>query len=454
MLLHGEQLFILKKNQLSRAMKKQKRKFSIIGTGYVGLVSAVCFAELGHKVICLDIDEEKVEMINQAKPPIYEPGLKELLEKHAGKNLLATTSYEKAIAGSEISFICVGTPQKKDGAIDLSLVKEASANLGRVLSQKKKNYHIVVMKSTVLPLSSEKVVIPTIEEHSRKKAGEQFGYAVNPEFLREGRAVYDFMNPDKIVIGAIDEKSRREIASLYRNFSCPIIHTDLKTAEMIKYANNAFLATKISFSNEIGNICKQLGIDTYEVMRAIGYDYRINPHFLNAGLGYGGSCLPKDLNALINKARELGYEPALLKAVVRINEEQPIKMIKLLERKLSKIKNKKIALLGLAFKNNTNDVRESRAIPVIEMLREKGAEISAYDPVANENMKKLYPNVKYCNSAKEALEEAEACLILTEWEEFSRLKEEFEVMKNKLVIDGRHILNPEGLNIEYEGLCW
>jgi UDPglucose 6-dehydrogenase len=428
-------------------------KISIIGSGYVGLVTAVCFAELGNKVICLDVDRKKVEMINRGKPPFYEQGLKELLEKHINKNLIATVNYEQAIINSKISFICVGTPQI-EGGIDLSLVREASANIGREL-KKKKDYHIIVMKSTVLPLTSEKIVIPIIEEYSRGKAGEKFGYAVNPEFLREGKAIHDFMNPDKIVIGAFDEKSRGEVEKLYKNFKCNFLYTDLKTAEMIKYANNAFLATKISFSNEIGNICKQLGIDSYVVMRAIGYDYRINPHFLNSGLGYGGSCLPKDLNALINKARALEYEPVLLEAVVKINEEQPIKMINLLEKKLEiKIKDRKIALLGLAFKNDTDDVRESRAIPIIKMLKEKGAKISAYDPKANENMRKLYPDIEYCSSAREALKEAEACLILTEWEEFSRLKEEFEVMKNKLVIDGRHILNPDGLNIEYEGLCW
>ncbi|MEM2925808.1 MAG: UDP-glucose/GDP-mannose dehydrogenase family protein [Methanocellales archaeon] len=424
-------------------------EISIIGAGYVGLVTAVCFAELSNEVICLDVDEKKVELINQAKPPIYEQGLKELLEKHTGKNLYATTSYEQAIASSKVSFICVGTPQTQTGGIDLSLIKEASVNIGRALKEKK-NYHIIVMKSTVLPLTSEKVVIPIIEKYS---SGKRFGYGVNPEFLREGKAIYDFMNPDKIVIGARDEKSRREIVELYKNFKCPIIHTDLKTAEMIKYANNAFLAMKISFSNEIGNICKYLGIDTYEVMQAIGYDYRINPHFLNAGLGYGGSCLPKDLNALINKAREIGYEPRLLEAVVRINEEQPARMIKLLEKKLE-IKNKKIALLGLAFKNDTDDVREARAIHVIKKLKERGARISAYDPRANENMRKIHPDIEYCSSAIEALKEADACLILTEWGEFAKLKEEFEAMKNKLVIDGRHVLNPKGLNIEYEGLCW
>jgi UDPglucose 6-dehydrogenase len=414
---------------------------SIIGLGYVGLVTAVCFAELGNKVICLDIDEEKVEMINQGKPPFYEQGLRELLEKHIGRNLIATASYEQAIANSSISFICVGTHQ----------VKEASASIGREIG--KKNYHIVVMKSTILPLTSEEIVIPIIEENSKGKIGEKFGYAVNPEFLREGKAIYDFMNPDKIVIGAFDERSKKEVGKLYENFKCNFLYTDLKTAEMIKYANNAFLATKISFSNEIGNICKQLGIDSYVVMRAIGYDYRINPHFLNSGLGYGGSCLPKDLNALIGKAREIGYKPKLLEAVAKVNEEQPIRMINLLRKKL-RIKDKKIALLGLAFKNDTDDVRESRAIPIIKMLKERGAKISAYDPKANENMRRIYPDIEYCNSAREALREAEACLILTEWEEFSRLKEEFEVMKNKLVIDGRHILNPIGLNIEYEGLCW
>ncbi|MEM2924752.1 MAG: UDP-glucose/GDP-mannose dehydrogenase family protein [Methanocellales archaeon] len=429
-------------------------KISIIGTGYVGLVTAVCLAELGNEVICLDVDEKKVEMINQAKPPIYEVGLKELLEKHVGKNLHATTSYAFALTNSGISFICIGTPQTQTGGIDLTLIKEASVNIGKALKQKK-DYHIIVMKSTVLPLTSEEIVIPLIEKHSFKEVSKHFGYAVNPEFLREGRAINDFMNPDKIVIGTMDEKTKREVTKLYENFKCPIINTDLKTAEMIKYANNAFLATKISFSNEIGNICKQLDIDTYEVMRAIGYDYRINPYFLNAGLGYGGSCLPKDLNALINKAREIGYEPRLLEAVSKINEEQPLRMINLLERKLE-IKNRKIAILGLAFKNDTDDIRESRAIPIIKMLIERGARISAYDPRANENMRKLYPDIEYCNSARDALKGAEACLILTEWEEFSRLDEEFEVMKNKLVIDGRRILNPRNLKIkiEYEGLCW
>ncbi len=428
-------------------------KLSIIGTGYVGLVTAVCFSELGNSVICLDVDEKKVEMINEGKPPIYEMGLEKLLKKHAGENLAATTDYNFAVSNSNISFICVGTPSTSDGKLDLSLIKAASASIGRAL-KRKKGYHIVVMKSTVLPETSEKVAIPLIEKHSGKKAGGQFGFAVNPEFLREGKAIYDFMNPDKIVIGAIDKKSGDAIKPLYKAFKCPIISTDLKTAEMIKYANNAFLATKISFSNEVGNICKQLGIDTYEVMKAIGYDFRINPHFLNSGLGYGGSCFPKDVSALINKARETGYRPELLESVVRINEGQPERMIKLLEKRLGNISGRKIALLGLAFKNDTDDIRESRAIPVIKMLADKKAEISAFDPMANENMRNIYPELKYCKSEKEALKDAEACLILTEWKQFSKLKKEFNVMKNRLVIDGRHILNPVGLNIEYEGLCW
>lgn len=430
-------------------------KLSIIGTGYVGLVTAVCFAELGNKVVCLDVDEKKVEMINEGEPPIYEQGLKAVLKKHAGKNLIATTDYSFAIANSSISFICVGTPSTEKGAIDLSLIRAASTSIGRALNRKK-SYHIAVMKSTVLPFTSEKVAMPIIEKYSKKKAGKQFGFAMNPEFLREGKAIYDFMNTDKIVIGAIDKKSGDAVEALYKAFKCPLIRTNLKTAEMIKYANNAFLATKISFSNEIGNICKQLDIDTYEVMKAIGYDYRINPHFLNSGLGYGGSCFAKDMSALIHKAEELGYEPKLLKSAVQINERQPERMIALLEKKLGDVSGRKIAILGLAFKNDTDDIRESRAILVIRMLKDRGSRLSAFDPMANENMKRVYPDIEYCSSAKEALRDAEACLILTEWKQFSKLGREFKVMKNRLVIDGRHILSPGGLNmdIEYEGLCW
>ncbi len=434
--------------------RKQEKlmKISVIGTGYVGTVSAACFAELGHDVICVDIDESKIDMINAGIPPIYEEGLPELLKKHAGKRLSATSDYELAIMSSDVSFICVGTPSDSEGNIDLGIVKAASASLGDSL-RKKKGYHVIVVKSTVVPETTENIVLPIIEKHSGKHPG-QFGIAMNPEFLREGKAVHDFMHPDKIVVGSMDKKSGDIVATLYNGLKCEVTRTNLRTAEMIKYVNNSFLATKISFANEVGNICKKLDIDTYEVMSAVGKDFRIGPHFLNAGAGFGGSCFPKDVKALIGKAKEIGYEPQLLESVIAVNEEQPARMVMLLKNKLGSLKGKNIAVLGLAFKNDTDDIRESRSIPVIKDLLDEGARVSAYDPMANENMKKLFRGIGYYNSAAAALRGADACLIMTEWDEFKSLNKEFDVMENRLVIDGRHILVKPGKDIEYVGLCW
>ncbi|ATZ61238.2 MAG: UDP-glucose/GDP-mannose dehydrogenase family protein [Methanosarcinales archaeon Met12] len=424
---------------------------SIIGAGYVGAVTAACLAELGHNVCCIDVDAEKVDNINAGIPPIHEEGLEELFQKHAGKMLVAATDYT-SVADSDVSFICVGTPSAQDGEIDLSVIKTASKSIGISLRNNEK-YHVIAVKSTVVPETTQNVVIPIVEEYSQKRAGTDFGVAVNPEFLREGRAVHDFMNPDRIVIGELDKRSGGVVAQLYEGFDCPLIRTGLKTAEMIKYASNAFLATKISFANEIGNICKELGIDTYEVMHAVGLDHRISPSFLRAGAGFGGSCFPKDMRALIHKAEELGYRPKLLRSVMDVNEGQPKRMIRLLERKLGNLSGRKIAVLGLAFKNDTDDIRESRAIPVIHSLIEKKAIVSAYDPLANENMRPIFPNIRYHSSAKDALKDVDACLVMTEWDEFKKLGDEFKVMKNRIVIDGRNIIAFRE-HIDYEGLCW
>jgi UDPglucose 6-dehydrogenase len=426
-------------------------KISVIGTGYVGTVSGACFAELGHEVICVDVDRSKVDQINTGVPPIYEEGLSELLKKHTGKRIRATSDYDLAVKNSDVSFICVGTPSDSNGNIDLGIVRAASASLGEAL-KKKKSYHVVVVKSTVVPETTEKVVLPIIEKHSGKRAGD-FGIAMNPEFLREGKAVHDFMHPDKIVVGSLDKKAGDIVASLYSGLPCEITRTNPRTAEMIKYVNNSFLATKISFSNEVGNICKELGIDTYEVMKAVGKDFRIGPHFLNSGAGFGGSCFPKDVKALIGKAQEIGYEPVLLESVIKVNEKQPSMIVRLLKNRLVNISGKKIAVLGLAFKNDTDDIRESRSIPVIKELLDNGAKVLAYDPMANENMKKVFYSIEYHNSAEDALRGADACLVMTEWDEFRSLDKEFGVMKNRFVIDGRHILTP-GKDIEYVGLCW
>lgn len=426
-------------------------KISVIGTGYVGTVSAACFAELGHEVICVDIDKTKIDRINAGIPPIYEEGLPELLKKHAGKRLSATSDYEHAVENSDVSFICVGTPSDPEGKIDLGIVKAASSSLGDSLRHKK-GYHVVVVKSTVVPETTEKVVLPIIEERSGKRPGD-FGIAMNPEFLREGRAVYDFMHPDKIVVGSVDKKSGDIVASLYSGLPCEVTRTNPRTAEMIKYANNAALAARISFANEIGNICKELGIDTYEVMKAVGRDFRIGPHFLNSGAGFGGSCFPKDVKALIGKAKEIGYEPELLKSVMAVNDRQPSRMVRMLKSKLGNLRGKKVAVLGLAFKNDTDDIRESRSIPVIKELLDNGARVSAYDPMAAGNMRNLFSSVQYHTTAVDALSGADACMIMTEWDEFKSLDKEFDVMDNKLIIDGRHMLSARK-NVEYIGLCW
>ncbi|WP_445474405.1 nucleotide sugar dehydrogenase [Methanococcoides methylutens] len=430
-------------------------KVSIIGSGYVGSVTAACFAELGHEVICIDIDEKKVQMINDGIPPIWEEGLGELMAKHAEKHLIATSDYDYAVQNTDVSFICVGTPSNEHGNIDLSIVGYACKSLGMAMA-KKNGYHIVVVKSTVVPETTEDIVIPLLEEHSGKVAGKDFGVAMNPEFLREGKAIYDFMHPDKIVIGSIDERTGALVSELYRNLDCEVTKTTPRTAEMIKYVNNSFLATKISFSNEVGNICKRLGIDTYEVMKAVGADFRISEYFLNSGAGFGGSCFPKDVRALIGKAKEIDYYPSLLESVIEVNELQPMQMIELLEKHAGDVKDKKVAVLGLAFKNETDDIRESRSIPVIRKLLELGADVTAYDPMATDNMAELIENISYYDSAAEALEGAIACLIMTEWDEFRKLDSEFAGMKEKVVIDGRKMIDPEKLeeDIVYEGLCW
>jgi UDPglucose 6-dehydrogenase len=426
-------------------------KIAVIGSGYVGTVTASCFAEIGHEVVCVDIDKKKTDQINAGIPPIYEEGLASLLQKYAGKKLIATDDYEFAIGETDVSFICVGTPSAEDGEIDLSIVHKAAASIGAALA-KRKGYHVVVVKSTVVPETTEKFVLPLLEKASGKKAGKNFGVAMNPEFLREGKAVHDFMHPDKIVVGAIDQRSGELVAELYRDFECEITHTNPSTAEMIKYANNSLLATKISFANEIGNICKKLGIDTYEVMKAVGKDFRISPLFLNSGAGFGGSCFPKDVKALIGKAKAIGYSPILLESVIAVNEKQPLLMTEILRRKIGELAGKKIAVLGLAFKNDTDDVRESRAIPVIAELLRLGAKVSAYDPMAIENMKSIFPTIEYHEKAEDALREADACLVMTEWDEFRQLDSEFENMKKKVVIDGRRVIKAK--NIDYEGICW
>jgi len=429
-------------------------RISVIGTGYVGLITGVCFAELGHYVILVDIIPEKVEKINRGIAPIFEENLDEMLKKNIGRGRIhATTHVDKAIAGSGVTFISVGTPGKKDGSIDLACIRKAAEDIGKALKSKE-GYHTVVMKSTVVPGTTEEVALPAIEKHSGKKAGKDFGMAVNPEFLREGLAVKDFMNPDRIVMGGMDVKSVHALEKLYRDFTCPKTKTDIKTAEMIKYASNAFLATKISFSNEIGNLCKKLGIDSYVVAEGMGHDARIGNRFLNSGIGYGGSCFPKDVKALTSESRKIGTRLKIIEAAEEVNDEQPLRIVAILKRHVPRLENKSIAVLGLAFKPGTDDIREAPSLKIVKELLHERARVKAYDPEAAENFRKVHKNVDYCLSAKDALKDADACLILTEWDEFRDLSDaDFRSMRKKVIIEGRRVLD-KGKVKGFEGVCW
>jgi UDPglucose 6-dehydrogenase len=422
-------------------------RISVIGGGYVGLVSAACFAEMGHKVNIVEVDPEKVEKINSGISPIYEKGLDNLLSAYAGHSLSATACYDD-ISDSDLSFICVGSPSQKNGSTDLSMIESACISLGKAL-QDLEGYHVVAVKSTVPPGTTESVVMPVVLEHSGLH-NLKLGFAMNPEFLREGLAVQDFLKPNRIVIGSSDSNAGDIVEAAYHGLNAPIIRTGIQEAEMIKYASNAFLATKISFSNEVGNICKRLGIDVYEVMNGVGMDPRISPHFLNAGAGFGGSCFPKDLLSLIRLAEMVGESPSLLKSVIKINDYQPRRIVELLENRIGNLEGKRIAILGLAFKNDTDDIRESRSIIVISELERRGAEVSAYDPVANSAMKKIFPKLVIKECASDALRGADACLVMTEWPEFANLDKQFDLMKSRVIIEGRKILKCKGV----EGICW
>lgn len=427
-------------------------KISIIGAGYVGLAIGMGFVKLGNQVVFVDVDQKKVELINNAIPPLYEKGLSEAMREFKGK-YYATESYLDAITNTGVSFITVSTPSKSDGSIDLKYLEEAATKIGENLKEKNR-YHVVIVKSTVLPGTTEGIVKQILEECSGRKAFEDFGLAMCPEFLREGNALDDFLNPDRIVIGVNDDKTRKVLEELYSAIKAPKIVVDIKTAEMIKYTANAFLAAKISFANEIGNLCKKLGIDSWKVFEGVGLDHRISPHFFRTGIGWGGSCFPKDLRALIYKyEKELGERPLILNAVLEVNEKQPLKMIELLKKHVPEISGKRIAILGLTFKPHTDDVRESRAYVVIKKLVEEGAKIIAYDPKGIENFKHIYPEIsekiEFIESCRDALERVEIVLITTEWPEFEELD-----YSGKIVIDGRRIKKAEKSAKIYEGVCW
>ncbi|WP_137290300.1 UDP-glucose 6-dehydrogenase AglM [Natronorubrum halophilum] len=426
-------------------------QLTVIGSGYVGTTIAACFAAFGHEVTAIDIDEEIVEAINNGQAPISEPGLEDLLETHVGNRLEATTSYD-AVPESDVTFLAIGTPSNDDGSIDLGALGAAAEATGAALADKDER-HLVVIKSTVTPPSITDVLEPAIREGADNNDAIEVG--MNPEFLREGSAVADFQNPDKLVVGTNSEWASQRLHDVFEpvlETETPVVDTDPQTASMIKYANNAFLASKISLVNDLGNICKEFGLDAYEVMDAIGLDNRISEQFLRSGVGWGGSCFPKDVNAIIAAAREEAYDPAVLKAAVEINDRQPERMLELLESHVD-LEDARIAVLGLAFKPRTDDIRNSRAIPMIERLKERGTEIVAYDPVAIEPMQERFPNIEYASSAADALAGADGTVIVTGWDEFATLDEELDAMATPVVVDGRRIVDPRP-RITYEGLTW
>jgi UDPglucose 6-dehydrogenase len=428
-------------------------RISIVGSGYVGTTIAACFAEVGHDVVNVDIDEEIVASLNDGAAPIHEPGLDDLVAAHAGDGLRATTDYA-AVRDTDVTFLALPTPSEEDGHIDLSIMEAGARSLGAALAEKD-DHHVVVTKSTVVPTTTEEVIAPILVEESGKTLGDDLDVGMNPEFLREGSAVEDFLSPDKVVLGSETDRAAETLRGVFDPLVAqagdpPVVETGVAEAEMIKYANNGFLAAKISLANDIANICKEYGIDSEEVLSAIGLDHRIGAAFLGAGVGWGGSCFPKDVAAIIAAARDVGYDPAMLEAAVEVNDRQPVRLLDLLGDHVDP-DGARVAVLGLAFKPGTDDIRNSRAIPLVDALLEANAEVVGYDPVATENFRERYPEIEYAGSPADALDGADAALVVTDWPEFADLDEAFDAMATPVVVDGRRIITRRD-GIVYESL--
>lgn len=428
------------------------RRITVLGVGYVGLVTAACFADLGNQVICLDVAPEKIAKLKRGELPIYEPGLEEMVQRNAtAGRLVFTTEYAEAVPDAEFIFVAVGTPSGVDGEADLKYIRNAVESIARSLN----GYTIIVNRSTV-PVGTGDSTAQTLIERG-KVQGVDFQVVSNPEFTREGSAVYDFLNPDRVVLGSVDANAADAVADLYRVFTNNLMITDLRTAEMIKYASNAFLAMKISFINEMASICEKLGADVKLVAHGMGMDARIGAAFLNAGLGFGGSCFPKDVKALTYMAEVNGLHPQLLRAVMDINRDQRRRVVLHLREMLSGLRGKTVGLLGLAFKPNTDDIREAAAIDLAHMLSNEGANLRAYDPVAMENARRLLDGVKFCADAYQVADGADAVILVTEWNEFKQLDMPrlYASMAHKIFLDGRNVYEPAEMlahGFEYRGI--
>lgn len=422
-------------------------KIAVIGTGYVGLVTAVSLASFGHNVSCIGRNKDKIGQINQGKAPFYEPNLQSLLRSVLlRKRIYATADFHKSVAQSDISILAVGTPTI-GGRIDLSEVKEASEQLGRALRHRKA-YQVIVVKSTVIPMTTEEVVKPILEKSSSKKIGKELGLCMSPEFLREGNALEDALYPDRIIIGQYDVRSGETFSQLYKKLNIPFVFTNLQTAEMIKYAVNGLFATLISYSNEIARISEAVdGVDVVDVWRGVHLDRRISAgtsHYIYSGAGFGGSCLPKDTKALLGFAKKLGIETNLLKSVIDINTAQPQRLVTMLKNTIGNLKGKKIAILGLTFKPNTDDLRESASLAVVDALIKNEARVFCHDPMIPQ--KRQTPElvdlpITLTTNLEDALKDADGALVLTAWNEYKKLTPAFfkTHMKNPVLIDGRRI---------------
>src|SRR5205807_193915 len=420
-------------------------RLSVFGVGYVGLITGACFADRGHSVVAVDKDPDVIARLRRGVPGFYEPGLEEMLARNLeASRLTFTTDPEEAVKQSEVVFLCVGTPPRSDGSSDLEQVEEVARSLAPLLH----GYRLIVRKSTV-PVNPGRLIERTLRLFAPATAS--YEVASNPEFLREGSAIHDFLHPDRIVIGADSDRARALLLELYgRDFDCPRVVTDVKTAELIKHASNAFLASKISFINMVSNLCEELGIDVTTVSRGIGLDHRIGSHFLDAGLGFGGSCLPKDLKAFVKIAEEHQVDFSLLQAVERINEDRVGRLLRKIDQALWVVRGKTIGVLGAAFKPDTGDIRDAPSLQVLARLKEAGAVLSVYDPKGAQNLQKIHPpqaNFRYAASPYEAATEAHALVILTEWEEFRSLDlaRVRSLMCTPIIVDGRNLFAPAEL---------
>ncbi len=425
-------------------------KIAIVGAGYVGLVTGACFAELGHHVVCVDNDAAKIKSLKALKIPIYEPGLDDVVKKHCRKGRMSFTSdIAAAVKQSTVIFIAVGTPPKENGEADLTGIENVARTIARAMT----SYRLIVDKSTV-PVETGNWVRRTIEAACKKNI--PFDVASNPEFLREGTAIKDFMHPDRIVIGVESRRAEEILRELYRDIQAPLIVTDIKSAELIKHASNSFLAMKISFINAVARVCECSGADVERVAEGVGMDKRIGRSFFDAGIGFGGFCLPKDLDAFIMISGKMGYHFDLLKEVKKINKDQKKLFVKKLEENIWNIKDKTIAVLGLAFKPNTDDMRFAPSIDIITELQTHGARIRAYDPEAMERAKKLLEDVRFCKDPYEAVRGSDCLVLLTEWPEFKELdfKKIKKLLKQPLVVDGRNMFDPlEMKTLGFQYIC-